>query len=485
MAEGSLSRRALLATTAAAGAMATLPGTWRTAHAAPSAADWRALQRDIDGDLLRPGDRGFVQARHLFNPRFDGRRPLAVVQVASAADVATAIAFAKKYDLRSRPKAGGHSYVGASVVENGLVIDVGKLDKVGYRASDRTTLVGAGAGLYGVHRRLAAKGRTIPTGTCPTVGAAGLTLGGGLGVASRQHGLTCDQLVALTIVTADGQVRHVDADENRPLLWASRGGGGGNFGIVTAMRFHTQHAAPMGIFLLTFAWRSAPAVIRGWSRRIKRMRPSTWANLHLEGNADGSKDIRIVGVCKAGRQDAEAAAMEAATGVRATSTSTFQRSYLGGVQFLGGGTTSPRQVFAAGSEILPRMPGDLSRLLPGLVAARANSGQDADIILDPLTGAVQDVAPRASAFRWRRHLCDVQLYVGLPRQAGNRAVNSAYRWIESAQRRLAPYSSGGYVNYLQPGRPVREYYGPNYARLKQIKARYDPDDFFMSPFTIG
>ena len=102
--------------------------------------------------------------------------------------MAAAIEFAQKFNLRSRPKAGGHSYVGASVVNDGLVIDVSRINGVGYRASDKTALVGAGAELYRVHKRLAASGRTIPTGTCPTVGAAGLTLGGGLGVASRQTG---------------------------------------------------------------------------------------------------------------------------------------------------------------------------------------------------------------------------------------------------------------------------------------------------------
>lgn len=484
MSHSEISRRAVLGTTAIVGAAAALPLSYRTAHAAPSAADWRALQRDIDGDVIRRSESGYARAHQLFNPRFDSRRPLAVVEATSAGDVATIIAFAQKVHLRSRPKAGGHSYVGASTIANGLVIDVSRINGVSYRGRDKTALVGAGSELYRVHQRLARNGRTIPTGTCPTVGAAGLTLGGGLGVASRQHGLTCDQLMALTMVTADGKVRHVDADENRPLFWASRGGGGGNFGIVTAMRFHTQSTAPMGIFLLTFPWAKAPAVIRGWSRRIKKARRSTWANLHLEGDANGSTDVRIVGVCQAGRQNAEAAAMEAAIGVQASSVQAFQRSYMEGVQFLGGGTTSPREVFAAGSEVLPRMTADLSRLLPRLVAARAKSGHDADIILDPLTGAVQDIAPKASAFRWRRHLCDVQLYVGLPPRAGNGAVNNAYDWIESAQRRLGKYSSGGYVNYLQPGRSVSDYYGANYARLQQIKSTYDPDGFFTSPFTI-
>lgn len=348
----------------------------------PTDADWRSLAHSIDGDVVRPGDSDFAVASQLFNPSFDHRQPLAVVEVASETDVVEAIAFARRFGLPSRPKAGGHSYVGASTVTNGLVIDVGRMGTVHYDAASAVAKVGAGAKLYSVHATLARSGRTIPTGTCPTVGAAGLTLGGGIGVASREYGLTCDQVESLTVVTADGRVRHASADQHRELFWGCRGGGGGNFGIVTSIRYQTQPTGNVGFFLLTFPWSSAPAVIRGWASRLQTMDRSAWANLHLEGSSSGDATVRVVGTCHAGDEDSEAAAMEAATGVGATNVSTFSKAFLDAVSFLGGGTTSARQAFAAGSDVIPAMTPALSRALTTTVERRAASGHSVSAILD-------------------------------------------------------------------------------------------------------
>ncbi len=442
------------------------------------------MARSIDGDVVGRHDRNFDEVSHLFNPRFDRVQPLAVVEATSASDVREAVRFARRFNLRARPKAGGHSYVGASTVSNGLVIDVGRLHGVHVDVGNASVSLGAGAQLYHAHALLARHGRTLPTGTCPTVGAAGLTLGGGLGVASRQFGLTCDQLSGLTMVTADGRIQPVDAHHNRDLFWACRGGGGGNFGVLTAMRFYTQVARRIGFFLLSFPWSKAPVVIRGWAKRLHTMKRSAWANLHLEASADGSTQIRIVGVCRAGDEGAEAAAMEVAAGISATSVSTFEKSFMDGVSFLGGGSTSARQVFAAGSDVIEAMSRDLSRTLPKIVAHRAASGHAAAAILDPLTGAVRDRAPGATAFPWRRHLCDIQWYVALPRDAHHQAVQAAYQWVGSAHHAIRPHSVGGYVNYLEPGRSVASYYGRNYARLKQVKREVDPTGFFSSPYTL-
>ena len=289
--------------------------------------------------MIRRNNHAYAAAKRLFDPRFDARSPLAVVEATSAHDVAEAIRFARRFDLAARPRAGGHSYVGASTVDDGLVIDVGRIDGTRYDASSRRATVGAGARLYDVHAALARHGRTIPTGTCPTVGAAGLALGGGLGVDSREHGLTCDRLVSLTIVTADGVIRTVDADQNTDLLWGCRGGGGGNFGVVTSLRFATHPTRRLGFFLVAFPWSAASDLLEGWSRRVRQMPRSSWTNLHLEAGADGSTRARVVGVCQAGDENDEAAAIERAVGVDASSTSTFQRSFLDGIAFLGGGTT--------------------------------------------------------------------------------------------------------------------------------------------------
>ena len=420
----------------------------------PRPADWRALERLIDGDVVRRHDVDFDTASRLFNPRFDHVRPLAVVEVTSADDIGETIRFARRFGLNTRPKAGGHSYVGASTVSDGLVIDVGRIKAVRYHAGDKSANIGAGAGLYAVHTALARHGRTIPTGTCPTVGVAGYTLGGGIGVASREYGLTSDRLTGLTIVTADGHQRFADAHHERDLFWACRGGGGGNFGVVMSLRFDTQPVRRTGLFLLTFPWPHASAVIRGWAARVTVMKPSSWANLHLEARADGSTAVRVVGVCRAGDEDHEAAAMQAAAGLDASSVSTFDKSFLDGVAFLGGGTTSARQTFAAGSDVVASMTPGLSRLLARIVGRRARRGQNAAVILDPLTGAVQRVATQATAFPWRHHLCDIQYYVGLPEHATHASVSAAYGWIRSAHSRTR-HAQRRWVCELSRAAPTR------------------------------
>ncbi|MGH3424550.1 MAG: FAD-binding oxidoreductase [Nocardioidaceae bacterium] len=452
---------------------------------APPQSAWRALERSIDGDVVRRGDRDYGETKELFNPRWDTIRPLAVVEAVSSADVAEAIRFAQKFDLPCRPKSGGHSYVGASTVRSGLVIDVGRMQGVRYDAASQHAIVGAGATLYPVHRALAEHGRTLPTGTCPTVGAAGLTLGGGLGVDSRAHGLTADRLVQLRIVTADGVIRNVDSDRHDDLLWACRGGGGGNFGIVTQMRFQTHATRRMGFFLLSFPWRRAPAVLRGWARRIQHMPHSSWANVHLEAHSGGGNEVRIVGVCRAGDEGNEAAAMQRAIGVDATDVSTFSKSFLDGVRFLGGGTTSPRQGFAAGSDVLGNLPRRTSFDLPRLMEQRASHDHAATAILDPLTGGVHARGPRGTAFPWRRHLASIQWYLSMPGHPTMRQVHAAYHWIGTAHHAVAGPSVGGYVNYLEPRRHVGSYYGENFARLKHLRHKWDPDGFFTSPYAIA
>jgi FAD/FMN-containing dehydrogenase len=453
-------------------------------RAGPTQADWNALQSDIDGDVIQKGDNGYAQAHQLFDPRFDSLHPLAVVQCTSAADVATTIKFAKQQKLKCRPKAAGHSYVGASGMNGGVVIDVSKITKASYDASSKIATIGAGKDLYHAHAALANHGRTIPTGTCPTVAAAGLTLGGGIGIASRQFGLTCDQLAGLTIVTADAKKKTVNPSHHADLFWASQGGGGGNFGIVTTLRYHTQSTYRMGFFLVTFPWSHAAKVVRGWSHRIHQMPRTAWANLHLDAGSDGSTDIRVVGTCHAGDEDSEATAMENAVGVAPTSVSTFQKTYMQGIEFLGGGTTSSRQTFAAGSDVIPSMSSDLATAIVQLVKHRASNGKSVSAILDPLTGKVSDIKPKATAFPWRNHVCDIQWYLGLPSSPSGMMVNGAYQWIGNAHQKVKPYSAGGYINYLEPGRGLGSYYGPNFQRLKQIKAQVDPHGFFHTPYTI-
>ena len=404
MTSGSIDRRTVLRGGASVAALSLAellagPLPFASARSGPSQSDWNALQRDIDGKVYQRGDNGFAKAHQLFDPRFDSLHPLGVVECTSAADVITTIKWAKQQKLHCRPKAGGHSYVGASAMKGGLIIDTSRITQVSYDSSSKIATIGAGKQLYDAHAALANHKRTIPTGTCPTVAAAGLTLGGGIGIASRQFGLTCDQLSGLTMVTADAKKRTVNADKNTDLFWASKGGGGGNFGIVTSMHFHTQPTYRMGFFLMTFPWSHAAKVVKGWSHRINQMPRSAWANLHLDGSSDGSTDIRVVGTCQAGDETSEAHAMQNAVGVAPTSVSTFQKTYMQGIEFLGGGTTSSRQTFAAGSDVIGSMSSDLAQAIVKLVKQRASNGHSVSAILDPLTGKVADPGQRRQRSR--------------------------------------------------------------------------------------
>jgi FAD/FMN-containing dehydrogenase len=176
--------------------------------------------------------------------------------------VSTCLAFVRKFALPVAARSGGHSYAGWSST-TGLMVDVTAMNsfQVG---SGQTVCVGTGLHLIDLYNRLAAHGLAVPGGSCPTVGVAGLTLGGGVGVLARAYGLTSDALEAVQIVTADGTVRSCHASSNSDLFWACRGGGGGNFGIATAFTFRAHRLSKLVVFFLSWPWSQAAKVVAGW-----------------------------------------------------------------------------------------------------------------------------------------------------------------------------------------------------------------------------
>ena len=219
-------------------------------------AEWQSFTQSQTGPVLRPGQSGYVTAKQLFQPRFDSAHPQAVVECASVADVQRAIAFARAHAIPIAPRSGGHSYAGYSTGP-GMVIDVGKLSRITVNRAHGTVTVGAGARLIDIYSAVAAAGVAIPGGTCPTVGIAGLALGGGQGVVGRKLGLTCDAMTSVQVVMADGKVLNCDAHHNPDLFWACRGGGGGNFGIVTSFTFATHPLTSLVTFTLDWPWADA------------------------------------------------------------------------------------------------------------------------------------------------------------------------------------------------------------------------------------
>ena len=252
-----------------------------TSRRPPAAPNWKQLAAHVDGTLARPGSSTYGTVRLTQNPRYDGARPLAVLSVANAADVATAFSFAQDHGVRVAIRSGGHSYPGWSAGDGALVVDVRPLDEVSLSAT--TATVGAGASLVKVYDGLGTRGRGIAAGSCPTVGIAGLTQGGGIGVLTRAHGLTCDSVTAMQVVLADGRVVTASAEEESDLFWALRGGGGGHLGAVTSFRFATFAAPTITRAYLAWPFSAAEEVVQPWLRTIPRADSRLWATLRLLG----------------------------------------------------------------------------------------------------------------------------------------------------------------------------------------------------------
>nr|WP_238351179.1 FAD-binding oxidoreductase [Kribbella shirazensis] len=467
------------ATTAPTSTGTPTSSTPSTSAPAPTstAPNWNRLARSLEGLLYLPSTSGYAAAHQLFDPRWDTVRPAAVVKAAKPSDVEQAITFARDNKLVLVPKSGGHSYVGASTIANGLQLDVGGLKSMSY--ANGVLTVGAGARLYDVHAFLDRYGRSLPTGTCPTVGVAGLTLGGGLGVHTRTYGLTCDRVVSMGVVTADGTSRTVSATSEPDLFWALRGSGGGNLGVVTSFQFTTIPATELGFFRLTWPEAQAAAVVRGWQQFAQSAPTTVWANLHIDAKSNGTLVIRVLGVSTTGDGTAAAAQLESLVGAKASARTLSVKSHLDAVKYLGGGTTSPRQGFLAGSDVLegPMDAAAITGLL-GAVKAAARAATPASAILDPLGGQAAMQPAGGSSWPWRGALAVIQWY-------SSAQTKSAQTFVANGHRAVRSFSAGGYVNYVEPGRAVGSYYGASTAKLQAAKTKYDPANFFHAPYTLG
>ncbi|MFD6987004.1 FAD-binding oxidoreductase, partial [Streptomyces sp. NPDC059956] len=255
------------------------------------AADFSQLAREVTGRVFLPGTPGHRVGSHLFNTRYRDRSPAAVVTAADASDVQRALLWARGNDVPVVARSGGHSFAGYSV-NDGLVIDLSRLTLA--RADGSTGLVTAGGGakISHVYDALQPYEMVFSTGTSPTVGVAGLALGGGAAFAARRYGLTADALVETTVVLADGSLAVCNEHENPDLFWAMRGGGGGNFGINVSLTFQAQPVPDVTTFSLTWAWSDAAAVFEVMQRVVQQAPDDFAARLGVWTYGTDPADIR-------------------------------------------------------------------------------------------------------------------------------------------------------------------------------------------------
>ena len=266
--------------------------------------NWKSLQGRIDGEVALPGSSAYQAAPPAFNARVRDVRPAAIVSCASPQDAAEAVLFARRHGLELATRAGGHSFAAHSSTR-GLLVDVTPMRPVSVAGGVAT--VDAGARLGEVYEALEDHDLTIPGGTCPPVGVAGLTLGGGLGILGRKYGVTSDHLIGAEVVLADGRILHCDDHHEPDLFWALRGAGAGNFGVVTALVFRAV-PAPQATTNMHLAWpyAHAAAVIGAWQRWAPTGPDELAASLKITAGDDPDRPpaVDVYGAFHGSRADA-------------------------------------------------------------------------------------------------------------------------------------------------------------------------------------
>jgi FAD/FMN-containing dehydrogenase len=438
-----LSRRELVG----AAALALLAAGDAQARLTP--AQLRALRSAVRGQVYVSGGRGYDRARGLVNRRYDAIRPPAVVRVRDSADVAAVVRWADRYDVPLVARSGGHAYNGASTSRTAVVVDVGGLHRVAPHGASVT--IGPGAQLGDVSRALARHGRTIPAGSCPTVAVGGLALGGGMGLAGRALGLTLDRIESIDVVTADGQRRTVSGDDD--LFWALRGGGG-SFGIVTALRLRTHAVRQAAWFSVSVGRGGREELLAAWERTAPTAPRALTAILTLTASS-----ATAFGQYLGSERQLRRLVTGLGAGVR-TGTSPYLA-----LQRRWAGAQSGRSWFDASSVYVAKR---LSAAGRRAFLAAADAG--ATLICDAYGGAINAVADDATAFVHRDARFSVQIL--------DYSVPTSVR---TARRLIASYGNGGAsANYADPRlhNALRAYYGANYERLVSVKRAHDPGNRF-------
>ncbi len=427
--------------------------------------------------LLEPGSAAYEA--HAAPPiaRFAGVRPRYLARCASSGEVASALAFARREGLPLAVRSGGHDFAGRSSCD-GVVIDVGPMDAV--TVGDGVATIGAGARLGDVYDALAAHGRTLAGGCGPDVGVSGLTLGGGLGILGRLHGLTCDQLLAARVVLADG--REVECDERREpdLFWLLRGAGAGRAGVVVEWTFRTVEAPMVTVFRLVWADGDAEEVLDAWQAWLPEAPDEIAASLLVTAPADPR--LPLVAEAFGAMVGSEPAAAAALRPV-GTSPATVVFEHVGYRE-------AKRRLGLLGGEDRPAEGGDEhsrneflrapvpARELVGRLREDRVAGEHRTLDFSPWGGAYTRVDAAATAFPHRDARALLKHDGSVPHGTDPAHVR---RWLDDSWSLAHPYGTGGsYANFPDPGLGDEEaaYYLGNAARVREVTARYDPDGLF-------
>ena len=418
--------------------------------------DWEALKQTIAGEVLTPESAGYESARKPAIARFHDVRPQAVVRCRAAEDVTEALAFAG--DLPVAARSGGHCFAGRSTT-TGMVIDVGPLDSVS--VSDGVATIGAGAKLGAVYDALLVHGVTIAAGCGPEVGIAGLTLGGGLGIMGRRHGLTSDQLVSAEVALADGRVVVCDEQHEPDLFWALRGAGGGHFGIVTEFSFRTVPAPEATVFDLR--WDHATTdLAQAWQAWAPDAPDDLAASLLISAGPDPAEPpvVKVFGAMLGTRAETEAVLGH----LDPASAELFHGSHREVKRHLAGaGEPEEGHPYSRSEFFRQSLPPEAIAALIEHFEADRRPGEARELDFSPWGGAYNRVPAHATAFVHR----DARFL--LKHAAVLEPGVQPSGWLDRSWEIVHPWGTGGvYPNFPEPGLPDSAYWGANTDRLRRV-----------------
>jgi FAD/FMN-containing dehydrogenase len=436
------------------------------------------------GEILRPGDPAYENARRVWNGAID-RRPAFIVRCRTTAEVAASVRFAAEQGLLLAIKSGGHSIPGWSVCEGGLMIDLSAMKAVQVDVARQLAHAEPGLLLQEYDAATQAHGLASPGGEISHTGLAGLTLGGGIGWLSRRHGLACDNLVEAEVVLADGAIVVANEREHAELFWALRGGGG-NFGVVTRFTFRLHPVAPMFAGFVMHPAERAHEVL-GFYDRLTRGAPEQLSLMTALSNAPPApfvpavlhfKPVVGIAACWVGSVDEGAAAVHDLRGFLDPPIDTFGVQNYADIQRWFDDSVPHGRCYHVKSEWLK--PLDERAIAALAESAKGMTSPMAQVLVRHMRGATARVPPDATAFRFRdaEHI----LTVATAWTPDDPAPERHRDWCRSAWDAMRPASAGGgYVNHLtdEGDARTREAYGERtWARLVAAKRRYDPANLF-------
>ncbi|MEK4979174.1 MULTISPECIES: FAD-binding oxidoreductase [Bacillales] len=441
-------------------------------------------QTKLTGRVIFRGDPGYDSARKNWDPHTN-KFPKVFVFAQKTKDVANAIKWARENRVPIRPRSGRHALeTNLSQVNGGIVIDVSEMNKIKLNKKNGTVIVETGNRVGRIANTLARQGFIAPFGDSPTVGIGGITLGGGIGPLQRTIGLISDNLISLEMVDAKGNVIKANKKQNADLLWASRGGGGGNFGIYTKYKFNVRRAPESAtVYRITWPWNQFEKVLKAWQLWAPSVDTRLGSELSIGPKKGGN--VSMEGLFLGPKTEA-IRLLSPLTSVGTPTMKTIrQLPYTEAVNFL----LPPDPVltqkfsnqFSSGFGRRPFPDKAIKYMREFLEKAEANS--TAGFFFLNWGGAVSRISPKATAFFWRKAKFYVEWNTSWI-QPSDAAKNIAL--TRNTRRKLQPYIVGSYINVPDQGiknsGPV--YYGTNYPRLRKVKAKYDPENVFNNPQSI-